>query len=68
MANYRPKGKEYMRCLAPKGGLASGETRQKNIMVARMLGIPPVPAELTKRPKLAGGSHKYDWRCPYCRR
>jgi hypothetical protein len=64
MANYQPKGEEYMR-LASRGGQASVETRRKD-RVAKLLGIPPVPAELLKRPNLSGGSHDNDWRCPSC--
>ena len=53
--------------IASRGGLKSGKTRRQN-KVARMLEMPTVPADLKTRPKLAGGSHDYDWRCPYCRR
>src|SRR5712691_13170585 len=65
MPNYCAKGEEYMRELARHGGQASGETRRKN-RVAKLLGIPPVPAELLARPNLSGGSHDNDWRCPNC--
>jgi hypothetical protein len=60
-----PKGIEYIHELGTKGGLASGKTRQAN-KVARVLGIPPIPAELLKRPNRAGGSHDSDWRCKQC--
>jgi hypothetical protein len=55
-----------MRELAPRGGRASAETRRKN-KAAKILGLPPVPAELLTRPNRSGGSHDNDWRCPYCR-
>jgi hypothetical protein len=65
MANFRLKGVEYMRSMATRGGMASGETRRRK-KVAKMLGLDPVPAELLKRPSHAGGSHEDDWPCPYC--
>jgi ribosomal protein L37AE/L43A len=65
MANHRAKGEEYMRKIARLGGLKSGETRHRK-KVAKLLGIPPVPAELVKREKRSGGSHHNDWPCPYC--
>jgi hypothetical protein len=55
-----------MRKIASRGGVASGVTRHKK-KVARLLGIPPVPAEVLKRPKRSGGSHDNDWRCSHCR-
>jgi len=66
MPNYRAKGGYYMRALASRGGVAIGETRRKK-KIAELLGLDPVPAELLERPKLSGGSHDTDWRCPYCR-
>jgi len=59
MANFKPKGVEYMRSMAPRGGMASGETRHRK-KVEKMLGLDPVPAELLKRPNHAGGSHQND--------
>jgi hypothetical protein len=65
MANHRAKGEEFMRRIASRGGVASGVTRHKK-KVAKLLGIPAVPAELLKWPKRSGGSHDNDWRCPSC--
>ena len=44
----------------------SGETRHRK-KVARMLGMPEIPAELAKQPNRSGGSHENDWRCATCR-
>ena len=76
MANYRPKGPEYMRELARRGARRSAETRQRksveDILVGQyekeqgidlesgLLGVPA--ARLQNR---SGGSHDTDWRCPY---
>src|ERR1700722_4606314 len=65
MANYYAKDRDHMRRIARLGGQKSGETRHKK-MVAKILGIPLVPAGTPKRPKLSGGSHLNDWPCPYC--
>jgi hypothetical protein len=48
-----------MRRIARLGGLASGETRHKK-KVAKVLEIPPAPAEMLKRPNRSGGSHDKD--------
>jgi hypothetical protein len=65
MANHPPKGHAYMLEIASRDGVASGRTRHKK-KVANLLGIPPMPVELLKRPKRSGGSHDNDWRCPHC--
>jgi hypothetical protein len=80
MPNYCPKGTEYMRELARRGGLKSGETRQgKRAMRiigerAQEKGIPLpshpidalVDAGFFPRENRSGGSHDSDWRCPRC--
>lgn len=81
MANRKPKGVEYMRTLALKGGYASGKTRRENrfneemctLAGARGLGVGflRLPELVRKsglfRPNYSGGSHDMDWRCPACR-
>ena len=81
MPNYCPKGVKYMRQLARRGGLKSGETRRgKRAMRiiaqhAREKGIDPslfllpapvIDAGMLERPNRSGGSHDTDWRCPGC--
>jgi len=65
MANHLAKGVEYMRAIARRGGVASGEARQGK-KVARLLQLPEIPA--LKEPNRSGGSHMNDWQCPACRR
>ena len=54
-----------MRELAVLSRQARAENRLHR-KVAKLLGIPAVPAEMLDRPSLSGGSHENDWPCPYC--
>jgi hypothetical protein len=65
MANRLPKGNKRMSELAVLSRRARIENGQKH-KVAKLLGIPPVPAEMLDRPSFSGGSHQNDWPCPYC--
>jgi len=80
MPNYHAKGTEYMRELARRGGLKSGETRRlkKAMRIiaehAEQKGIPvtqdPIAtlleAGFLEPENRSGGSHDTDWRCPAC--
>jgi hypothetical protein len=81
MANYCAKGEEYMRELARRGGVASGKARRFRKFEDFLLVCAIEPGEdlsmlllynalrragLLKGPKLSGGSHETDWRCPEC--
>jgi hypothetical protein len=81
MPNHHAKGREQMRKLGRKGGLASGEKRRMKkfeawlVVVASELGVDMSAlllhsalrrAGFFRGPKRSGGSHEYDWRCPSC--
>jgi hypothetical protein len=77
MPNYCPKGTDYMKDLARRGGLKSGETRRYNRDMRRIAGqsaliqAPDVVSALIEagvlgRENRSGGSHDTDWRCPAC--
>lgn len=80
MPNYCPKGVSYMRELARRGGLKSGErrrgTRAMRILseYAQEKGIASLPdpietlleAGFFQPENCSGGSHYTEWRCPNC--
>ena len=80
MSNHCPKGTNYMRELARRGGIKCGETRR----LQRAMRIiaeyarhketagthDPIAALVDmvafQRENRSGGSHDTDWRCPRC--
>src|SRR4051794_16380040 len=78
MANYLPKGVEYMRELGRKGGCKSGEVKRRNTFILRMLDLYTARqflgedytldqiAEILRPRDRSSGNHDTDWRCPKC--